>query len=50
MKASKAKKKRSLSAKQQESDQKLRDELKHFDLKKFDRVLEKALHRTRAAK
>jgi hypothetical protein len=31
------------SAKQRASDEKLRDELRNFDLKKFDRVLEKAL-------
>jgi hypothetical protein len=42
MKASK--KKRPLSAKQAESDEKLRDELRNFDLKKFDKALGKALH------
>jgi hypothetical protein len=31
------------SQKQLASDEKLRDELRHFDLKKFDKALEKAL-------
>jgi hypothetical protein len=31
------------SEKQLASDEKLRDELRHFDLKKFDKALEKAL-------
>jgi hypothetical protein len=31
------------SEKQRASDEKLRDELRHFDLKKFDKVLEKAV-------
>jgi hypothetical protein len=31
------------SEKQRASDEKLRDELRHFDLKKFDRALEKVL-------
>jgi hypothetical protein len=30
------------SEKQRASDEKLRDELRHFDLKKFDKVLGKA--------
>ena len=40
MKASK--KKKPLSAKQAASDEKLRDELRNSDVKKFDRVLGKA--------
>jgi hypothetical protein len=31
------------SEKQLASDEKLRDELRHFDLKKFDKALERAL-------
>jgi hypothetical protein len=31
------------SAKQLASDEKLREQLRHFDLKKFDKALEKAL-------
>jgi hypothetical protein len=38
-----AKKKYVPSEKQRAADEKLRDELRHFDLKKFDKVLEKAL-------
>jgi hypothetical protein len=38
-----ARKKYVPSEKQRASDEKLRDELRHFDLKKFDRVIEKAL-------
>jgi len=38
-----ARKKYVPSEKQRASDEKLRDELRHFDLKKFDRALEKAL-------
>jgi len=38
-----ARKKYVPSAKQLASDEKLRDELRHFDLKKFDKALEKAL-------
>jgi hypothetical protein len=41
MKASK--KKKPLSAKQAASDEKLRDELRTFDLKKFDKALENAI-------
>ncbi|HEY6300383.1 MAG TPA: hypothetical protein VIW95_12160 [Candidatus Binatus sp.] len=40
-----ARKKYVPSAKQLASDEKLRDELRHFDLKIFDRVLEKAIKR-----
>lgn len=36
-------KKKSTSEKQRESDEKLREELRHFDLKKFDKALEKAI-------
>jgi len=39
----KARKKYAPSEKQLASDQKLRDELRNFDLKKFDKALEKAL-------
>jgi hypothetical protein len=38
-----ARKKYVPSEKQLASDEKLRDELRHFDLKKFDAVLEKAI-------
>jgi hypothetical protein len=38
-----ARKKYVPSEKQLASDEKLRDELRHFDLKKFDKALEKAL-------
>jgi hypothetical protein len=38
-----ARKKYVPSEKQLASDEKLRDELRHFDLKKFDRVLERAI-------
>jgi hypothetical protein len=37
------KKKKPLSEKQRESDEKLRQELRNFDLKKFDEVLDKAI-------
>jgi len=43
MKASK--KKKPLSAKLRASDEKLREELRHFDLKKFDKALGKAIGR-----
>jgi hypothetical protein len=33
------------SEKQRASDEKLRDELRHFDLKNFDQVLEKAIQK-----
>jgi hypothetical protein len=42
-KARTARKKYVPSEKQLASDEKLRDELRHFDLKKFDQALEKAL-------
>jgi hypothetical protein len=38
-----ARKKYVPSAKQLASDEKLRDELRNFDLKKFDKAMEKAL-------
>jgi len=38
-----AKKKKPISAKQRASDEKLRDELRRFDLKKFDKALDKAV-------
>jgi len=38
-----ARKKYVPSEKQRASDAKLRDELRHFDLNKFDKALEKAL-------
>jgi hypothetical protein len=38
-----AKKKKPISAKQRESDEKLREELRNFDLKKFDKALDKAV-------
>ena len=38
-----ARKKYVPSEKQRASDEKLRDELRHFDLKKFDKALEKAI-------
>jgi hypothetical protein len=41
MKRSKTKK--PISEKQRESDEKLRDELRKFDVKRFDKVLEKAI-------
>jgi hypothetical protein len=37
------KKKKPLSEKQRDSDEKLREELRNFDLKKFDEVLDKAI-------
>jgi len=36
------KKKKPISEKQRESDEKLREELRNFDLKKFDEALDKA--------
>ncbi|HEY6418020.1 MAG TPA: hypothetical protein VIX59_03370 [Candidatus Binataceae bacterium] len=39
----KSKKKKPISEKQRESDEKLREQLRHFDLKKFDKALEKAV-------
>ena len=47
MKRSKPKK--PLSAKQVESDEKLREELKKFDVKRFDKALEKAIKPRREA-
>jgi hypothetical protein len=38
-----SKPKKPLSEKQRESDEKLRDELRHFDLKKFDKALDRAI-------
>ncbi len=38
-----SKKRKPLSAKQAASDEKLRDELRKFDLKKFDKALEAAV-------
>ena len=35
------------SEKQRASDEKLRDELRHFDLKKFDQGLEKAINQSK---
>jgi hypothetical protein len=37
------KKKKPISEKQRESDEKLREELRSFDLKKFDEALDKAI-------
>ena len=37
------KKRKPLSEKQRESDEKLREELRNFDLKKFDKALDKAI-------
>jgi len=37
------KKKKPLSEKQRESDEKLREELRNFDLRKFDEALDKAI-------
>ncbi len=37
------KKKKPITEKQRESDEKLREELRNFDLKKFNKVLEKAI-------
>lgn len=47
MKASK--KKKPLSEKQRASDEKLREELRHFDLKQFDKALDKAIRPKRSA-
>jgi hypothetical protein len=41
-----SKKKKPLSEKQRASDEKLRDELRHFDLKKFDQALGKAIRQS----
>jgi hypothetical protein len=41
------KKTKPISEKQRESDEKLREELRNFDLKKFDTALEKAIKPTR---
>jgi len=38
-----AKKKKPISEKQRASDEKLRDELRRFDLKKFDKALERVV-------
>lgn len=38
-----SKPKKKLSEKQQKSDEALREQLRHFDLKKFDKALEKAI-------
>jgi hypothetical protein len=43
----KSPKKKPISDKQRAADEKLRDELRHFDLKKFDKLLEKTI-RTKA--
>ncbi|MGD0288653.1 MAG: hypothetical protein ABSC63_03205 [Candidatus Binataceae bacterium] len=40
---SQPKKKKPISEKQRESDEKLREELRNFDLKKFDEALDKAI-------
>jgi hypothetical protein len=37
------KKKKPISEKQRESDEKLREELRNFDLKKFDKALDEAI-------
>jgi hypothetical protein len=37
------KKKKPISDKQRESDERLREELRNFDLKKFDEALDKAI-------
>ncbi len=37
------KKKKPLSEKQKRADEELREELRHFDLKKFDKALDKAI-------
>ena len=39
-----AKKKKPISEKQRESDEKLREELRNFDLKKFDKALDNAIN------
>ncbi len=36
------------SEKQRASDEKLREELRHFDLKQFDKVLDKALRSSKS--
>jgi hypothetical protein len=41
--AAPAKKKKPLSEKQRESDEKLREELRNFDLRTFDKALDKAI-------
>ena len=38
-----SKKPKPISEKQRAEDEKLREELRHFDLKKFDEALEKAI-------
>jgi hypothetical protein len=43
-----SKKKKPLSEKQRASDDALRDELRKFDLNKFDKVLDKAIHPKRS--
>jgi hypothetical protein len=40
------KKKKPISEKQRESDEKLREELRNFDLKKFDKALDQAIKKT----
>jgi hypothetical protein len=46
-----SKKKRPLSEKQRASDEALREQLRNFDLKKFDKALEKAVNpRSRSSK
>jgi hypothetical protein len=42
----KKKPKKPVSEKQRASDEKLRAELRNFDLKKFDKALEKAVRKT----
>jgi hypothetical protein len=45
--SARAKKKYVPSAKQLASDEKLREELRNFDLKKFDKALDKAINPNR---
>jgi hypothetical protein len=42
-----SKPKKPISEKQRASDEKLREELRHFDLKNFDKALEKAVRPSR---
>jgi hypothetical protein len=39
-----SKPKKPLSEKQRESDEKLREELRNFDIKKFDKLFDKAIN------
>jgi hypothetical protein len=43
------KKHKPISEKQRAEDDKLREQIRHIDLKKFDKVLEKAIRSTRNA-